>query len=227
MLLTIPDVLSKSQVAECRRILDQTQWEDGNNTSGHQSALAKNNQQLAETDPVARQIGEVIQDLLGQHSTFMSAALPLKVFPPLFNRYEAEESFGTHVDNAIRALRGTAFRIRSDLSATLFLSEPDAYDGGVLTIEDTYGKQEVKLEAGALVLYPSSSLHHVTPVTRGVRVSSFFWIQSMVRDDAQRTLLYQLDNSIQKLTHERGGGDAEIIRLTGVYHNLLRMWADS
>ncbi len=227
MLLTIPDILTKAQVAECRKLMDQAEWVDGNITSGHQSALAKNNMQLPEESEVARSIGEFIQDALGMSLLFISAALPLKVFPPLFNRYECGQTFGTHVDNAIRQLRGTNFRIRSDLSATLFLSEPEDYDGGVLTIEDTYGTQEVKLPSGSMVLYPASSLHHVTPVTRGARVASFFWIQSMVRDDAHRTLLFQLDNTIQKLTADRGGKDPEVISLTGVYHNLLRMWADS
>ncbi len=227
MLLTIPDILTKAQVAECRKLMDQAEWVDGNVTSGHQSALAKNNMQLQEESEVARSIGEFIQDALGMNLLFISAALPLKVFPPLFNRYESGQAFGMHVDNAIRQLRGTNFRIRSDLSATLFLSEPEDYDGGVLTIEDTYGTQEIKLPAGSMVLYPASSLHHVTPVTRGARVSSFFWIQSMVRNDAHRTLLFQLDNTIQKLTADRGGKDPEVISLTGVYHNLLRMWADS
>ncbi|BCM25583.1 Fe2+-dependent dioxygenase [Methyloradius palustris] len=227
MLISIPNVLSKAQVAECRQLMDVAEWVDGNVTSGHQSALAKNNMQLPESSPVARQIGDLIQDALGQNLLFISAALPLKVFPPLFNRYLGGQGFGKHVDNAIRHLRGTNFRIRSDLSATLFLSEPDDYDGGELTIEDVYGEQKVKLPAGHMVLYPSTSLHHVTPVTRGARVCSFFWLQSMVRDDGQRTLLYQLDRSIQQLGIDRGHQDAEVISLTGVYHNLLRRWADS
>ncbi|SFW25126.1 Fe2+-dependent dioxygenase [Nitrosovibrio sp. Nv17] len=227
MLLTIPDLLTKTQVAECRALLDQAEWVDGNVTSGHQSALAKNNMQIPEDSPIARKVGDFIQDALGQSPLFISAALPFKVFPPLFNRYAGGQAFGTHVDNAIRQLRGTNFRIRSDLSATLFLSEPEDYDGGVLTIEDTFGTQAVKLPAGSMVLYPSSSLHHVTPVMRGARVSSFFWMQSMVRDDAHRTLLFQLDRAVQALTTDRGGRDAEVISLTGVYHNLLRMWADS
>lgn len=227
MLLVIPDVLNKQQVAQCRQWMDAAEWVDGNVTSGSQSALAKNNLQLPEGSPVARRVGDLIQDALGLIPTFIAAALPLKVFPPLFNRYEVGQTFGTHVDTAIRQLRGTDFRIRSDLSATLFFSEPEDYDGGVLTIEDTFGWQEVKLSAGSMVLYPSSSLHHVTPVTRGARVASFFWMQSMVRDDTQRALLFQLDGAIQALTADRGGKDAEVIRLTGVYHNLLRMWADS
>lgn len=227
MLLSIADVLTKPQVKECRKLLDQAEWVDGNVTSGHQSALAKNNMQLPEDSPAARQIGDFIQDALGANPLFMSAALPLKVFPPLFNRYAGGQEFRTHVDNAIRVLRGTNFRIRSDLSATLFFSEPEEYDGGVLTIEDTYGTQQVKLSAGSMVLYPSSSLHHVTPVTRGARISSFFWMQSMVRDDAQRAMLYQLDQSIQTLTQQLGGKDPQVISLAGIYHNLLRMWADS
>ena len=227
MLLTIPDLLSKAQVAQCRAALNQAEWVDGNVTSGPQSALAKNNQQIPEGSPVARQVGDLIQDALGASPLFIAAALPLKVFPPLFNRYDSGQAFGTHVDNAIRHLRGTTFRIRSDLSATLFLSEPEEYDGGELTVEDTYGVQRVKLAAGDLVLYPSTSLHHVTPVTRGARVSSFFWIQSMVRDDGQRTLLFQMDTAIQQLVAELGNTDAKVISLTGVYHNLLRRWADS
>ena len=227
MLIEIPNVLSKEQVAQCRQLMDAAEWVDGNVTSGSQSALAKNNLQLPEGSPVARQIGDLIQDALGANPLFITAALPLKVFPPLFNRYTNGQTFGTHVDNAIRYLRGTSFRIRSDLSATLFFSEPEDYEGGVLTIEDTFGKQEVKLAAGSRVLYPSSSLHQVTPVTRGVRVASFFWMQSMVRDDSQRALLFQMDRSIQKLVSERGNDDAEVISLTGIYHNLLRMWADS
>lgn len=227
MLIEIPDVLSRQQVMQCRQLMDAAEWVDGNVTSGSQSALAKNNMQLPEGSPVARQVGDLIQDALGLNALFISAALPLKVFPPLFNRYEGGQAFGTHVDNAIRHLRGTNFRIRSDLSATLFFSDPEDYDGGVLTIEDTFGAQEVKLPAGSMVLYPSSSLHRVTPVTRGARVASFFWIQSMIRADAQRALLFQLDNAIQKLTAEYSGKHAEVISLTGVYHNLLRMWADS
>ena len=227
MLLTIPDQLRKSQDAQCRAALNQAEWVDGNVTSGPQSALAKNNQQIPEGSPVAREVGDLIQDALGASPLFIAAALPLKVFPPLFNRYNSGQAFGTHVDNAIRHLRGTNFRIRSDLSATLFLSEPEEYDGGELTVEDTYGVQRVKLAAGDLVLYPSTSLHHVTPVTRGARVSSFFWIQSMVRDDGQRTLLFQMDTAIQQLVAELGNTDAKVISLTGVYHNLLRRWADS
>ncbi|WP_374442236.1 Fe2+-dependent dioxygenase [Stella sp.] len=226
MLLQIPAILSKAEVARCRQVIDQAEWIDGNATSGSQSALAKRNQQLAEGSPAARQVGEAVMAALGRSPTFISAALPLKVFPPLFNRYAGGEEFRTHVDNAIRQLRGSDFRIRSDLSATLFLAEPEEYDGGELTVEDTYGMHPVKLPAGHLVLYPASSLHHVTPVTRGARVASFFWIQSMVRSDAHRRLLFELDTTIQDLAAERGQGDDAVVRLTGTYHNLLREWAE-
>ncbi|MBS6363233.1 Fe2+-dependent dioxygenase [Burkholderia sp.] len=227
MMLHIPGVLTKTQVAQCRDVLDRAEWTDGNATSGRQSALAKRNRQLPEGSPAARAVGDAIQDALAHHALFFSASLPLKIFPPLFNRYEGGDAFGTHVDNAIRLLRGTDFRVRSDLSATLFLEEPDAYDGGELCVEDTYGVHRAKLPAGDLVLYPASSLHHVTPVTRGARVASFFWIQSMVRDDADRTLLFQLDTQIQQLSAEKGAHDHAVIALTGIYHNLLRRWGDA
>lgn len=227
MMLHIPDVLSKAQVAQCRALMDAVDWSDGNQTSGYQSALAKHNLQLPEGSPVAQQVGTLIQDALANSALFFSAALPLKVFPPLFNRYEGGQTFGNHVDNAIRYLGGTDFRIRSDLSATLFLTEPDEYDGGELVIEDTYGQQRVKLPAGHMVLYPATSVHHVTPVTRGARVSSFFWIQSMVRDDGQRTLLFELDNRLRQVSAAVGHEHEAVIGLTGVYHNLLRRWADA
>nr|WP_315591985.1 Fe2+-dependent dioxygenase [uncultured Cupriavidus sp.] len=227
MMLHIPDVLSKAQVAQCRALMDAADWSDGNQTSGYQSALAKHNLQLPEGSPVAQQVGTLIQDALANSALFFSAALPLKVFPPLFNRYEGGQTFGNHVDNAIRYLGGTDFRIRSDLSATLFLTEPDEYDGGELVIEDTYGQQRVKLPAGHMVLYPATSVHHVTPVTRGARVSSFFWIQSMVRDDGQRTLLFELDNRLRQVSAAVGHEHEAVIGLTGVYHNLLRRWADA
>jgi PKHD-type hydroxylase len=225
MLLQIPEVLTKQQVHEARELLDAAQWVDGRITAGHQSARAKNNEQLAEQDPVAHRIGEWIIAALGQNPLFRSAALPLHVFPPLFNRYSGGQSFGSHVDNAVRRIGGTAHQLRTDLSATLFLSEPDEYDGGELVIEDTYGVQSVKLPAGSMVLYPASSLHHVRPIERGARVSSFFWIQSMVRDDGERTLLFDLDLSIQRLGSDHPE-HAALLQLTGVYHNLLRRWAD-
>ena len=227
MMLRIPDILSKEQVRQCRAIVDAAGWVDGNATSGHQSALAKNNVQIPEGSPAAREAGEIVLNALELSPLFIASALPLKVYPPLFNRYAGGQAFGTHVDNAIRPLRGTNFRIRSDLSATLFLSDPEDYEGGELVVEDSYGEHRVKLPAGHLVLYPASSLHHVTPVTRGARIASFFWIQSMVRDDGDRSLLFQLDTAIQQLTADRSGGDRTVVQLTGVYHNLLRRWADS
>ena len=225
MLLQIPDVISADQVTQARQMLDASQWVDGRVTAGHQSAMAKHNLQLPEDHPVARQLGEMILAALQRNSLFIAAALPLRVFPPLFNRYEAGQSFGNHVDNAIRQVAGTALRVRTDLSATLFLAEPEEYDGGELLIEDTYGVHSVKLPAGHLVLYPSSSLHNVRAVTRGARIASFFWIQSMLRDDAERTLLFDLDTAIQRLTVDIPDHPAAL-QLTGVYHNLLRRWAD-
>ena len=225
MLLQIPDVISTEQVAQARQMLDASHWVDGRVTAGHQSALAKHNLQLPEEHPVARQLGEMILGALQRNSLFIAAALPLRVFPPLFNRYEAGQSFGNHVDNAIRQVAGTTVRIRTDLSATLFLAEPDEYDGGELLVEDTYGVHSVKLPAGHLALYPSSSLHNVRAVTRGARIASFFWIQSMLRDDAERTLLFDLDTAIQRLTVDIPDHPAAL-QLTGVYHNLLRRWAD-
>ena len=224
MLLQIPGVLSPDQVARFRSVLDRAQWVDGNETSGHQSARAKHNEQVAETDPVARQLGEEILVALAASPLFMSAAVPKQVFPPLFNRYGPGMAFGNHVDNAIRAHGPTGVRIRTDLSATLFLAAPSEYDGGELLVEDTYGVQRVKLAAGDMVLYPATSLHRVEPITRGARVASFFWIQSLVREDAQRALLFDLDMSIVRLT-QANPGEPALVPLTGVYHNLLRMWA--
>ncbi len=223
MLLPIPEVLTSEQVSEARRILDVAEWVDGRVTAGHQSARTKDNLQLPENHPAARQLGETILTALGQNPLFVSAALPARVFPPLFN--QGGQSFGTHVDNAIRQVSATGHRIRTDLSATLFFSRPDEYDGGELIIEDTYGLHHVKLPAGYMILYPSTSLHHVTPVTRGSRLSSFFWIQSMVRDDGQRTLLFDLDTAIQRLNPSKPD-DSAVVQLTGVYHNLLRRWAE-
>lgn len=227
MLIAIPDVLDAAGVARLRALIDAAEWTDGNATSGAQSALAKRNRQLPEDSAEARQAGNIVLDALGGSPLFVAAALPLKVFPPLFNRYEGGEAFGLHVDNAVRIRRGSDFRIRSDLSATLFLADPESYDGGELLIEGQFGEQRVKLPAGHMVLYPASSLHRVTPVTRGARVASFFWIQSMVRDEGARRLLFELDQSVQILGRERGQDDGEVIRLTGIYHNLLRRWADA
>ena len=225
MLLPIPKVLTASEVSEYRRLLDATDWIDGRVTAGHQSAKAKHNEQLPEDSPIAKQLGASVVAALERHPLFISAALPAKIFPPLFNRYSAGQSFGLHVDNAVRQVRNTAHRVRTDISATLFLSAPEEYEGGELAIESTYGAQRVKLAAGDLVLYPATSLHRVEPVTRGARVASFFWIQSMVRDDAQRTLLFDLDTAIQRIATD-APDHPSVVQLTGVYHNLLRQWAD-
>jgi PKHD-type hydroxylase len=224
MVLQIPDVLNPEQVADARRLLDSAEWVDGRVTAGHQSARTKDNLQLPESHPVARQLGDVILTALSRNALFVSAALPLRVFPPLFNCYRGGQSFGNHVDNAIRQAR-TGATVRTDLSATLFLTDPDEYDGGELMVEDTYGVHAVKLPSGHMVLYPASSLHKVTPVTRGARVSSFFWIQSMLRDDGERTLLFDLDTAIQRLTVDLPDHPAAV-QLTSVYHNLLRRWAE-
>jgi len=227
MMISIPDLLDAEAVARVRTLIDAAEWIDGNATSGSQSALAKRNEQLPEGSAAAREAGAIILEALGNSPLFFAAALPLKVFPPLFNRYGEGQTFDTHVDNAIRIQRGSDFRLRSDLSVTIFLEDPDSYDGGVLVVEDHFGPQQVRLPAGHAVVYPSSSLHHVTPVTRGTRVASFFWLQSMVRDTEARRLLFGLDQSIQRLTGQLGGADRSVIELTGTYHNLLRRWADS
>jgi len=225
MVLQIPDVLTGEQVAHARRLLEDAEWVDGRITAGSQSARTKDNMQLPEDHPVARQLGEMILTALSRNALFVSAALPLRVFPPLFNCYQGGQSFGNHVDNAIRQVRGTGATVRTDLSATLFLADPDEYDGGELMVEDTYGVHSVKLPPGHMVLYPASSLHNVTPVTRGARIASFFWIQSMLRDDGERTLLFDLDTAIQRLTVDLPDHPAAV-QLTSVYHNLLRRWAD-
>lgn len=225
MLLQIPEVLTVEQVASCRELLEAADWVDGRITAGHQSARAKDNLQIPEDHEHAQALRNTIIAALESNSLFMAAALPLKVFPPLFNRYQNGQSFGNHVDNAIRQVTGTPHRVRTDLSATLFFSNPDEYDGGELVIEDTYGVHSVKLPAGHLILYPASSVHHVRPVSRGERLASFFWVQSMVRDDGERTLLFDLDVAIQRLA-----GDVpdhtSVVELTSLYHNLLRRWAD-
>jgi PKHD-type hydroxylase len=225
MILQIPDVLTAEQVARARRVLDSADWIDGRVTAGHQSARVKDNAQLPEGHPVAQELGDTILAALQGNALFISAALPLRVFPPLFNRYSGGQAFGNHVDNAVRQITGTPHRIRTDLSATLFLAEPEEYEGGELLIEDTYGVHSVKLPAGHMVLYPSTSLHRVAPVTRGSRTASFFWIQSMVRDDGDRTLLFDLDTAIQRLAVDMPA-HAAVVQLTAVYHNLLRRWVD-
>lgn len=227
MLTIISDLLDGRQLGDIRALIDAAQWVDGNVTSGHQSALAKNNLQLPEDSPEARQAGQIILEALGRNPLFIAAALPLKIFPPLFNSYAGGQGFGVHVDSAVRIQAGSGFRVRSDLSMTVFLEDPDSYVGGEIIVETQFGAQQVKLPAGHAVLYPSSSLHRVNPVTSGRRVASFFWLQSMVRDDSARQTLFDLDSSIQSLATIVGQDNAEIIRLTGVYHNLLRRWADA
>lgn len=228
MLICVPEVLGKDDVAEFRRIIDANVWEDGRSTAGAQSALVKRNEQLPPDSEVARRLGNRIVSALTANPRFLAAAIPLHIFPPLFNRYTASDGhhFGVHVDNAVRGDRLTGLRIRTDLSVTLFLSEPEEYDGGELVIEDTYGSHEIKLPAGDLVLYPASSLHLVTPVTRGSRVASFFWLQSMIRDAHARSLVYDLDIAIQALVERLGRDDPETVKLTGIYHNLIRKWAE-
>ena len=225
MLVQIPGVLTAEQVARGRSLLDAAEWIDGRVTAGHQSAQAKDNVQIPEGHPAAREVGDMILKALQGNALFVTAALPLHVFPPLFNRYAGGQSFGSHVDNSIRTVPATAHRIRTDLSATLFFSEPSEYDGGELMIEDTYGVHSIKLAAGSMVLYPSTSLHYVRPVTRGARVSSFFWLQSMVREDSERTLLFDLDAAIRAL-NQASPHNQIAVQLTGVYHNLLRKWAE-
>jgi PKHD-type hydroxylase len=225
MLLHVDNVFSSEDAAQILGALNAADWVDGKITAGPQSGRVKDNQQLPEDHPLTRDLQGHVLAALERHPLFMRAALPAQVFPPLFNRYEGGQAFGTHVDNAIRQVTGSLHRVRTDLSATLFFSPPDSYEGGELVVEDTYGTHEVKLPAGDLILYPSTSLHHVKPVTRGARICSFFWIQSMIRDDGQRTLLFDLDTGIQRLA-QVNPDHPSAVQLTGVYHNLLRMWAD-
>lgn len=226
MLVKCEAVLSKEEVAHCRSVLEGTQWVDGRITAGAQSALAKHNLQVPEDAPQARALGEIILRALARSQSFNSAAVPFRVFPPLFNRYDVGMKFGAHVDNAIRFIAGPNIRVRTDLSATLFLTEPDEYDGGELVIEDTYGEQSIRFAAGDMVLYPATSLHRVQEITRGSRWASFFWIQSMVKDDGARGLLFNLDQSIIKTRAELGDTHEAVLGLTAVYHNLLRKWAE-
>ena len=225
MIVHVPNVLNAEQLARCREIMKRASWIDGRVTAGHQSAHVKHNRQLAENSPEARELGDLIVAALERNPLFITATLPLRVFPPLFNRYEGGESFGAHLDNSIRQVPGTPLRVRTDISATLFLSAPEDYEGGELVIDDIYGEHAVKLPAGDMVVYPASSLHHVKPVTRGVRLASFFWVQSMVRDDGHRTLLFDLDMAINKVNQalpNHGGA----VELTNCYHNLLRRFAE-
>jgi PKHD-type hydroxylase len=225
MLLHVPEVLNAEGVRECREVLDAAEWIDGSDTAGFQSVQVKRNLQLRQDSGSTQKLGGMVLDALDQNLLFNSAALPARVFPPLFNCYREGQAFGNHVDNAIRSVPHTGHRVRTDISATLFLSAPDEYEGGELVIDDTYGPHKVKLPAGHLVLYPGTSLHRVLPVTRGARLASFFWIQSLVREDAQRSLLFDLDMAIVRLRRQVGDND-QIVALTGVYHNLLRRWAD-
>jgi PKHD-type hydroxylase len=242
MLMHIPGVLDRDQIARIRAALDGAEWIDGRQTVGAQGAQVKRNLQLAENSLLRRELGALVLTALARNPLYFAAALPLRTLPPRFNRYEGGGTYGAHVDGAVMALPpdprnadetlpGQAGYVRSDLSCTLFLSEPDEYDGGGLVVDDTYGEHEVKLPAGDLILYPSSSLHRVEPVTRGARIAAFFWIQSMVRDLEQRALLFQLDTSIQALTASGAGASPEsrdaLLRLTGIYHNLLRRWAET
>jgi len=225
MMLHVPAVLTPEQVREMRAALDAAEWVDGRETVGEQGAKVKQNRQLPELSPLGRTLGNTILAALAGNPLFFSAALPLRFVPPLFNRYEGGENYGLHIDGSVRTIPGTSLQLRTDLSCTLFLCEPDEYDGGDLEVVDTYGTHEVKLPAGDLILYPSSSLHRVHPVTRGTRLCSFFWLQSMVRDDQRRSMLFELDQSIQKL-RGRVGDCEETVALTGHYHNLLRMWSE-
>lgn len=226
MLIKIDNFLTKSEVNECKQLLEQADWVDGAVTAGHHAKLAKRNLQLPEDAKVSMQIGDFILSILGQNQQVLAAALPHKIYPPMFNCYQGGGEFDYHVDNAIRRVSGAAVKIRTDISMTLFLSEPDEYEGGELIIQDTYGEQKVKLAAGDLVLYPGTSLHKVTPVTKGRRLASFFWLQSLIRSDEQRRILYELDQSVQALTAENPK-HSELVRLSGVYHNLLRQWAET
>ena len=225
MLLHIPAIFSPDEVARIRQALASADWADGKITAGHQSAKAKHNLQLPEGHPLALEIGAALLERLWKNPLFMSAALPHKVFPPLLNCYTAGGNFDFHIDNAVRQAKGNPERVRTDLSSTLFFSDPDDYDGGELEIQDTFGTQRVKLPAGDLVLYPGTSLHKVNPVTRGTRYASFFWTQSLVREDSQRALLFEMDGAIQSLTHDVPDHPS-LVRLTGTYHNLLRRWVD-
>jgi len=225
MPLHIPQVLDAAQIGQCRQALETAEWIDGRDTAGYLSSRVKNNVQLPETHPVARKLGGMILDVLDANPLFVSAALPLKVVPPLFNRYSAGQAYGGHIDGAVRPVAGTPHRVRTDLSATLFLTSPEDYDGGELVIQDRLGDRRIKLAAGDMVLYPGTSVHHVTPVTRGARLAAFFWIQSMVREDTKREILFEMDTALQQLGRDTPGHQS-LVSLAGCYHNLLRLWSD-
>jgi PKHD-type hydroxylase len=226
MLIRIPQVLTKAQVEECKAALASAPWTDGKATAGYLSSRVKDNVQVPEGHEVARRLGDMILDALDKNPLFVSAALPLKVVPPLFNRYSGGQSYGGHIDGAVRPVYGTPYRVRTDLSATLFLSPPEDYDGGELVVEDTFGPRRIKLPAGDMVLYPGTSVHRVEPVTRGARLAAFFWIQSMVREDAKRALLFDIDTALQQLGRDVPDNKA-LVQLMGAYHNLLRLWSDT
>ncbi|NYT86967.1 Fe2+-dependent dioxygenase [Pollutimonas harenae] len=226
MLLSIPDIISTEAARQIVDRLETADWKDGKGTAGHLAVRQKRNAQLDIADPLAQQIGNLILSQLSQHPTFISATLPLRILPPMLNRYAENETYGDHIDNAIRTIPGTQEYVRTDISATLFLADPQDYEGGELIINDTYGQQSVKLPAGHIIVYPGTSLHRVNPVSKGVRYAAFFWVQSMIRNDTQRALLYELDSSIQALTAENANA-SELIRLSGVYHNLVRQWANT
>jgi PKHD-type hydroxylase len=226
MMLRIPALLSADEVRTCRQALEAAAWEDGGRTAGHLSAKAKRNLQLPVQSPLAQQLGNLILNKLAAHPLYLSAVLPLRVLPPRFNRYEDGGTYGNHVDNALFALPGSAIKLRTDVSTTVFFSDPDEYDGGELVVEDTFGEQRVKLPAGDAIVYPGSSVHRVNPVTRGTRYASFFWAQSLVKSDEQRRLLFDLDQSIQQLTRDCPD-HPRLAHLAGTYHNLLRMWSET
>jgi PKHD-type hydroxylase len=226
MLLQIPNVLSAAKIAEFRKALEGAAWSDGKATAGYLSSRVKDNVQLPENDPVTRKLGAMILDLLDRNQLFISAALPLKVVPPLFNRYSGGQSYGGHIDGAVRPVFGTPHRVRTDLSATLFLTAPEDYEGGELVTEDRFGPRKMKLAAGDMVLYPGTSVHHVEPVTRGVRLAAFFWVQSMVRDEAKRDILFELDTALQQLGRDTPNHPS-LVQIAGCYHNLLRLWSDT
>jgi PKHD-type hydroxylase len=226
MLIRIPNVLTPAQIEACRGALEKTDWMDGKASAGPLTKTAKNNMQVPSGHPVARRLGEMILDSLAKNALFMRAALPLKIVPPCFNRYQGGQSYGKHVDATVQHVWGAADRVRTDLSATLFLSAPEDYDGGELTLHDEFGERPIKLPAGDLVLYPATSVHHVTPVTRGTRIAAFFWMQSMVRDDGERSLLFELGTVLHEYEKALPEHPA-LVQLTGVYYNLFRRWTDT
>lgn len=226
MMLRIPALLTPEEVRECRQAMEAADWQDGRTTAGHLAARVKSNLQLPVDSPLAQKMGTLILDKLSRNPLYLSAALPLRVLPPRFNRYEGGGTYGNHIDNALFVIPGTAIKVRTDVSSTVFFSAPDEYEGGELVVEDTFGHQSVKLAAGDAILYPGTSLHRVNPVTQGTRYASFFWTQSLVQSDEQRRLLFDLDQSIQQLTADCPD-HPRLSALSGTYHNLLRMWSQA